>query len=269
MILAFDLDGVIYAGGDLIPGAAEAITLARRFGHDVYFISNNVQLNAAQLAGRLQGLGIDADPAEVVCATEIAADVVDALQPRPNRVLVLGTDAIAGPIARTGMEVVRGLTADPVDAVVLGIDSNIAFQDLAAAHRVIERDGAILVAPNNDASFATSGGTSPGVGAFVAALRASCGAEPVVVGKPAPHLFRHILEIEDATAENLLVIGDSLYSDIGGAISVGARSALVLTGVDSRTSTAALPPDRQPDYILNRLTDLPFAELAAGHPVSN
>jgi len=269
VILAFDLDGVIYAGGDLIPGAAEAVTLARRFGHRIYFISNNVQLSSVELAGRLQTLGVDVDPAEVVCATEVTADVVDALQPRPNRVLVLGTDAIAQPIARTGIEVVRGLTADLVDVVVLGIDTNIAFQDLAAAHRVIERDDAVLVAPNNDASFVTAGGTTPGVGAFVAALYASCGADPVIVGKPAPHLFQHILDIEGAEVDDLFVIGDSLYSDIGGAKSIGARSALVLTGISSRAEATALPADRQPDYVLDRLTDIPFAELAASRIVSN
>lgn len=269
MILAFDLDGVIYAGSQIIPGAAEGVTRARQLGHRIYFITNNVQLNSVQLAGRLQTYGVDADPAEIVCATEVTADVVDRLQPRPTRVLVLGTDSIADPVARTGIEVVRGLTAEPVDAVVLGIDTNIAFQDLAAAHRVIERDGAVLVAPNNDVSFATAGGTTPGVGAFVAALHASCGAKPIVVGKPAPHLFQHILEIEGATADNLLVIGDSLYSDIGGAISVGARSALVLTGIDTRAAAAALPADRRPDHIIDRLTDIPFHALAAEQPVSH
>ena len=268
MILAFDLDGVIYAGGDLIPGAAEAVSLARQFGHRVYFVSNNVRLSAVELAGRLQGLGVVADPAEVVCATEITADVVDALQPRPNRVLVLGTDAIAGPIIRTGIAVVRELKSDPVDAVVLGLDYNFSYSHLAAAHRAIERDGALLVAPNNDAAFATRGGSTPGVGAFVAALRASCGAEPIIVGKPAPHLFKHILEIEGSTADNLLVIGDSLYSDIGGARAIGAKSVLVLTGVGTRAEAAALPDDRQPDYIVDRLSEIPFDALAAVSPLS-
>ena len=267
MIVGFDLDGVIYAGARLIPGAAEGVTQARVLGHRTYFITNNVQLNAVELAVRLQTLGLDAGAREIVCATEVTADVVDRLRPRPERVLVLGTDSIAEPVARTGIEVVRELGSDPVDAVVLGVDTNFAYRHLTQAHRAIERDGAVLVAPNNDTSFATAGGTTPGVGAFVAALRASCGAEPVVVGKPAPHLFASILEREGATADDLLVIGDNLYSDVGGAKAAGARSALVLTGVDSRADAEALPVAERPDYIIERLTEIPFDAPAAARPV--
>ncbi|MDP6348459.1 MAG: HAD-IIA family hydrolase [Chloroflexota bacterium] len=268
MIVAFDLDGVIYAGARLIPGAAEGVARALALGHATYFITNNVQLNTVELVVRLQTLRLDADAAEVVCATEVTADVVDRLRPRPERVLVLGTDSIAEPVARTGIAVVRKLGKEPVDAVVLGIDTNFAYRHLTQAHRAIERDGAMLVAPNNDVSFATAGGTTPGVGAFVAALRASCGAEPVVVGKPAPHLFRNILEREGATAAELLVIGDNLYSDVGGAKAAGARSALVLTGVDSRADADALPAAERPDYIIERLTEIPFDAPAAAGPVA-
>ncbi|MDP6508338.1 MAG: HAD hydrolase-like protein, partial [Chloroflexota bacterium] len=140
------------------------------------------------------------------------------------RVLVLGTDSIAEPVARTGIAVVRKLGKEPVDAVVLGIDTNFAYRHLTQAHRAIERDGAMLVAPNNDVSF--------------------------------------------ATAAELLVIGDNLYSDVGGAKAAGARSALVLTGVDSRADADALPAAERPDYIIERLTEIPFDAPAAAGPVA-
>ncbi|MDP6756914.1 MAG: HAD hydrolase-like protein [Chloroflexota bacterium] len=224
MIVAFDLDGVIYAGARLIPGAAEGVARALALGHATYFITNNVQLNTVELVVRLQTLRLDADAAEVVCATEVTADVVDRLRPRPERVLVLGTDSIAEPVARTGIAVVRKLGKEPVDAVVLGIDTNFAYRHLTQAHRAVERDGAMLVAPNNDVSF--------------------------------------------ATAAELLVIGDNLYSDVGGAKAAGARSALVLTGVDSRADADALPAAERPDYIIERLTEIPFDAPAAAGPVA-
>lgn len=264
MIFAFDLDGVIYAGDELIPAAAAAVALARSFGHRTYFISNNSRQNSVEVAARLQLLGLDAAPREVVCATEITGLVVSRLEPPPRSVLVIGSDSLAVEVGRCGAQVYRYFSDSEVDAVVMGLDFGMTYDMILAAHRAIVRHGARFIAANDDVTFASAGGSVPGCGAFVRAIQLTTGATPIIVGKPAPQMFRRILDLESAGPGELVVFGDSLYADIGGAKAIGAKAVLVLTGVDSRDGAARAPSDQRPDWIIDSLHDLPLEQLTAG-----
>ncbi len=263
MIFAFDLDGVIYAGDELLGGAAEAVATARALGHATYFITNNSRQTPVELSFKLQSMGLDVAPREVISAVETAGRLVSGIDGPPRSAMVIGSQALREVIGNAGVRAYSFEETAPVDVLVLGLDHAINYHKLLAAHRVLERPNVHFVAVNNDVTFASDGGTVPGLGAIVSAVSAAAGRGPdFVAGKPEPHMFNRILDLEDAEAGDLIVFGDSLYSDVGGAKAVGARTALVLTGVDGREDAAGAPPERKPDWIIESLKAIPFDEIA-------
>ena len=261
LAFAFDLDGVIYAGEQLLSGAAEAVAEARNRGHSAYFLTNNSRQNSFELAAKLQRMGVGASPRDVISATEVAGLVVSRLRPRPRSVMVIGSDSLAIEIGRAGVEVLRGDDGAAAGAVVFGLDQEVSYEKLLAAHRAIAHFGAAFFAVNLDRTYASQGGTVPGCGAFAASVASSTGKRARLIGKPAPHMFRRILELEEASPDKLVVFGDSLDADVAGAKSAGARSVLVLTGVDSRAAAERASPRRRPDWIIEDLRSVPFDEI--------
>ena len=263
MIFAFDLDGVIYSGDEVLGGAAEAVATARALGYATYFITNNSRQASVELSVKLQSMGLDVAPSEVISAVETAGRLVSQIDGPPESAMVIGSPTLREVIGKSGVRAYSYNETGPVDVLVLGLDHAINYQKLLAAHKVLECPNVHFVAVNNDVTFASDGGTVPGLGAIVSAVSAAAGRSPdFVAGKPEPHMFNRILELEDAEAGELVVFGDSLYSDIGGAKAIGARTALVLTGVDGRDDAASAPPERKPDWIIDSLNAIPFAEIA-------
>ena len=126
----------------------------------------------------------------------------------------------------------------------------------APAHRLAAaiRDGAVWLACNADATFPTERGLVPGNGSMIAALRTATGSEPVVVGKPAPHMVREGLN--RGRFESPLVVGDRLETDIAGAAVVGLPSLLVLTGVSSASDVVYASADCRPTYVAENIRGL-------------
>jgi glycerol 3-phosphatase-2 len=117
-------------------------------------------------------------------------------------------------------------------------------------------DGAIWVATNADSTLPTSRGIAPGNGALLAAVTHGTGQSPEIVGKPYPRSYAIALERLGLPAEEVLAVGDRLDTDIEGARAAGLSSALVLTGVHDRADADAAPPERRPDFVVERIPDL-------------
>ena len=114
------------------------------------------------------------------------------------------------------------------------------------------RNGARFVATNTDRLMNVPGGFAPGTGATVAAIREATGQEPLVVGKPHPHMFHTAAARLDLSPGQVIMIGDNLETDIQGALAAGLQSVLVLTGVATAASVAA--SGIHPDLIVPDLT---------------
>jgi 4-nitrophenyl phosphatase len=135
--------------------------------------------------------------------------------------------------------------------VVVGLDAALTYQRLAEAVRSVFA-GAGFVATSFDSVLLTEQGIAPGSGAIVAAIRACVEAVPVCVGKPSPSMFQMAARQLGLLAEETLVVGDSLVSDIAGGKAVGARTALLLSGVPTHSGQDQL----QPDLVLAGLREL-------------
>lgn len=244
-----DLDGTVYHGAKVIPGAAEAVAQVRRSGAALRFVTNNAAKAPESVAEHLRSLGIEAEPAEVSTSSQAAAAVLaERLEPG-SVVLVVGTEALVAEVEAVRMSTVREAT-DEVAAVVQGHSTETAWSDLAEACLAI-RAGALWVACNVDATLPAERGQLPGNGSMVAALRTATDAEPVVAGKPEAPLF----EAAAASAESAsaLVVGDRLDTDIAGAVAAGMDALAVLTGVATPYALLTAPPEQRPRYLADHV----------------
>lgn len=251
-VVMFDLDGVLYLGSAAVSGAAEQVHRVRHRGTTVAFVTNNASRTPAQVATRLRGLGMDADPSDVVTSAQAAARLVAEQVPAGAAVLVVGGEGLEVALSEQGLRPVRSL-ADGPSAVVQGYSPDVAWTHLAEASYAVA-DGLPWVASNTDRTIPTARGLAPGNGMLVAAVAAASGGTPRVAGKPRAPLFDEtVLRVG---GRRPLVVGDRLDTDIEGANEVGADSLLVLTGVSGVDEVAAADPVRRPAYLAPDLRGL-------------
>ena len=244
-----------------MPHAPEGVAAARAAGMRVAYVTNNASRPPAVVAERLSGLGIPAEPQEVVTSAQAAARVLAERLPPGAVVLVVGAPALADEVRSAGLVPVSALDdagPDGVAAVVQGLSPDTCQRDLAEA-AVALRGGALWVAANTDLTLPSVRGPLPGNGAFVALLQAVTGLAPLVAGKPDPALHRE--SVERVAARTPLIVGDRLDTDVLGAVRGGADSLLVLTGVTDRGGLLAAPVGSRPTYVSSDLRG-----LAEPHP---
>ncbi len=259
----FDMDGVMYRGGQLIDGAAEAVATVRNLGLPLFFVTNNSREAPLELAAKLQQMGVDAGPEEIISAVVATVEYLKRLDPSPDSVLVLGGVGLAANIEAAGFSLASFDDDEPIDVVVAGCDFGLTYDRLARATRGLVMHDAAYIAVNQDSLLPMSNGPMPGAGAIVGALSAATGLEPLVVGKPSPHLFNLAAERSGVAPEDLVILGDLLDADIAGANAIGATGVLVLTGSTTRAAAEAAEGELRPDLVVDNLFQLPYDLLLA------
>ena len=257
----FDLDGTIYLGDQLLPGARRLVETLRDRGKKVAFLSNNPTRDPQMYAEKLTRLGIRTPPSEIV--NTVVTMTRWLLQNHP--------DATVFPIAEEPLK--RSLTeagirtserAEEIDLVVASYDRTFEYRKLQIAFDAIWYHGrARLVTTNPDRYCPFPGGRGePDAAAIVAAIEACTGAKcEVNVGKPDPLMLETILEIMGLDARDCVMTGDRLYTDIRMALDAGMPSAAVLTGETTTEMLAAEPPENMPAFVLDRIDRLIPARL--------
>jgi len=220
----FDLDGCVWQGSTLIPGAGETLTALHRAGRGVAFLTNNSRATGAEMCAKLHGLGLPWVE-HALTPLEILGQVV-AERYGPSRVLVIGAPELAAVVAAAGHEVLGVADFRKATVVAVGNDFDLSYDRLAAAARAAAA-GAPLVTPNVDPRLPIENGDFlPGCGALVAAVCAAAGVSPIVIGKPEPPLFRIALRRLGLAPAQAAMVGDSPESDVAGGRGVGMRTVL-------------------------------------------
>ncbi|HKG51994.1 MAG TPA: HAD-IIA family hydrolase [Actinomycetales bacterium] len=251
-VLLLDLDGVVYVGPLAVPGAPEALALARRAGARLAFVTNNAARPPDVVARHLSDLGIDAEPADVVTSAQAAASMLAAELPAGARVLAVGGEGLRQALTARGLTPVASAEDGPV-AVVQGFAPETSWTMLLEACVGVHA-GLPWVATNTDLTIPTPRGTAPGNGALVEVVRVTTGGTPRVAGKP----FRPLMDEScvRTNARRALVVGDRLDTDIAGAHAAGLPSLLVLTGVSGAPELLRAEPRLRPTYLASDLFGL-------------
>jgi HAD superfamily hydrolase (TIGR01450 family) len=260
LLLLVDLDGVVYRGAAPVPGVAAVLADRAARGDDVVYVTNNSMHYRADYVTRLAAMGAPITPDTVVSSARATALHLVGHETAVRRVLVLGANGLERELRDVGLEVVtaghaatrmhqEGIdgwsAAGAPDAVVTGLDPNLTYLRLAAAADCV-RAGARFIATNRDPTYPTERGLRPGAGSIAAALEATTGVTPYVIGKPSPHLLELAAEAVGRPVREAVMIGDGIHSDLAAARAVGARCVFMLTGVTTREQLAALPAEDAP-----------------------
>jgi len=249
----FDMDGVLYRGNTVLPGAPELIARLRRGGIPFLFLTNNSTTPSGEVARKLCGMGIEAASEEIMTSADATAEFL-AIEYRSARVLVIGEAGIRQALTAVGFE----LTTDPrlADVVVVGMDREATYERLKHASLAIQR-GARFIATNLDASLPSEEGLIPGAGSLVGMLEIASGVKAQAIGKPAPDIFRQALVRLGVSHEISATVGDRPETDIVGGQAARLKTIAVLTGVAKRDAFMAMQPP--PDWVFADLNELSSA----------
>lgn len=240
----FDISGTLLCGLEPIPGAPEAVE-AMRARWTVRYFTNNPGLHSEQATERLQAAGFAARASDVVSAAAMTAAYV-AEQFSGKRVLVLGGDGLRGVCAAQTLVVVDEL---PIDVVVVGGAGRLDSARLTLACRAIW-EGAALVSTGLDKRVAGAAGELyPGTGSIVKAIEWATHVQADVRGKPSPWAAQAALRLLGTSGAASVVVGDSCDEDVALGKEMGARTALVLSGVTTERDLARLPAALRPDAV--------------------
>lgn len=254
-----DLDGTVYLSGRPIPGAAAALAAIRAAGVRVLFVSNNPHRDAAAYADRLTGIDIPTTAADVLTSGGILADWLRAELPGA-RALVLGEANLLVELTAVGLKIVD--KAAQTDVVVASFDRTFTYAKWREAFDAL-RAGARFVATNPDPTCPVDGGEVPDCGGIIAALETTTGRSvEQIAGKPSPLVVSAALERLGASADEVLVVGDRLATDIELGVRSGLATALVMTGI---TTPELLEQEERslPTHVLDSIAELP-ALLGSG-----
>ncbi len=256
---AVDLDGTVYLGDTLLPGADRAIAALRAVGARVVFLSNNPLYTRDDYAAKLTRLGIPTRPEEVINSSMVLVRHLTATAPGA-RLFVIGEESVKRELRAAGFCLVEA--PDQVDYVVACFDRTFDYRKLKIGFNALRR-GARFIATNRDPYCPTPDGGLPDAGAVVAALEAATGrALEEVVGKPSPIMARVLLEHLGTQPEDTLVVGDRLETDVALGRAMGSATAVVLTGATTEEMVERCP--EPPEFVLDSLADV-LPEGFAGH----
>ncbi|MFN3285108.1 MAG: HAD-IIA family hydrolase [bacterium] len=256
---AVDLDGTVYLGDMLLPGADRAIAALRGAGARVVFLSNNPLYTRDDYAAKLTRLGIPTQPEDVINSSMVLVRHLTATA-AGARLFVIGEDSVKQELRAAGFCLVED--PDRVDYVVACFDRTFDYRKLKIGFDALRR-GARFIATNRDPYCPTPDGGLPDAGAVVAALEAATGrALEEVVGKPSPIMARALLEHLGTRPEDTLVVGDRLETDVALGRAMGSATAVVLTGATTREMVERCP--EPPEFVLGSLADV-LPERSEGH----
>lgn len=246
----FDLDGTVYRGDTLVPGAVHTIAALRAAGRRVAFLSNKPLQTRADYAAKLTRLGIPARADEVVNSSLVLARRLSALDPGASA-FVIGEPPLIAELAASGLEVRRD---HRVRWVVIAFDRTFDYAKLNTALQAV-RGGARMIATNPDRTCPTEDGEIPDCAGMIAAVEAVTGQRVEgIVGKPSLIMLEVALAALGVPAGDCVIVGDRIETDIVMGKGRGLATVLVLSGItradDPRIAEIA------PDAVIGSIREL-------------
>ena len=251
-----DMDGVIYRGKELIPGAQEFVGHMRENAIPFLFLTNNSEQTPLDLQRKLAGMGIHGlTPDNFITASIATAQFLHAQRPHSSA-YVVGGNGLAAELYKVGYSI----TESSPDYVVVGKTANFNYATMRKAAQLIDA-GAKFIGTNPDMIDPVEGGTEPAAGTILAAIEAATGRKPYVVGKPNSLMMIYARQMLGAHAEDCVMIGDRMDTDIVGGLEAGMRTALVLSGVSSAATVEQFP--YRPDFVFDSVGTIDWDALHA------
>ena len=243
-----DMDGVLVTGSNIVPGANKFIERLKARGAKYLVLTNNPRYTPGDLSHRLQRIGLDIPPENILTSALATARFLVAQKPE-GTAFVIGESGLTGAIHEVGYVI----TDHDPDYVVLGETNSMDYEQITQAIRFVSA-GAHFIATNPDPSGPGEDGLVPACGAMAALIERASGVSPFFVGKPNPLMMRIALNYLGAHSENSVMIGDRMDTDIVTGIQSGLETILVLTGVTREEDVRRFP--YQPTRVVRSIAEI-------------
>jgi len=234
-----DLDGVLYVGGNPIPGVRECLEKMDEMGCSNRFVSNSTRRCRDSVALRLKGLGYDIPANHIFTPSLKAIDIMKSSG--RDRCFLLTAGDVFRDFETAGIHIAD----ENVDYIVVGDAGNdFTFNRLNQALRLI-LNGAEILALEKDRYWMEPEGLVMSTGPFVAALEYASGKKAELMGKPSPEFFQMALSDLEVGPEDAAMVGDDILTDVKGAQEMGMQGILVKTGKyrDDLAASSGVVPD--------------------------
>ncbi|MGC3964801.1 MAG: HAD-IIA family hydrolase [Rhodocyclaceae bacterium] len=249
-----DMDGVIYRGKQLIPGANEFVQRLLAAQTPFLFLTNNAEQTPLDLKIKLEQLGIEGVTTDNFITSAMATAMFLKQQKEHASAYVLGGGGLISALYNVGFS----MSESNPDYVVVAKSTTFNFDQLKKAVRLID-NGAKFIGTNPDMIDPIEGGNEPAAGTILAAISAATGKKPYIVGKPNALMMTLATRKLGVHAEEAVMIGDRMDTDIVGGLEAGMKTALVLSGVTTPEIMSHFP--YKPDYVFNNVGEIDPAVL--------
>lgn len=223
-----DMDGVIYHGSSLLPGADAFVSWLKDEGKEYLFLTNNSSLTPRELRLRLERMGIDV-PEEHFYTSALATAAFLAEQSPGCSAYVIGEAGLLNALYDVGIVM---NDVDP-DYVVVGESKSYTLETITRATNLV-LGGAKLIGANSDVSGPVDGGIAPACGALVAPIEMATGVHAYFCGKPNPLMMRTGLRKLGCHSAEAVMVGDRMDTDVISGLESGMATILVLSGISTK-----------------------------------
>ena len=245
-----DLDGTMYHGTNILPGAKDFINHLVRNNIEFIFLTNNSSRTQTQAANHMLKMGFENIKPEMFYTSAMAAaDTISRLYPNKRKAAYIGENGMRKALIDYGFIIEH----DKPDFLFVGLDRNATYRDYSFAIRAL-KTGAILVGTNNDRILLSEDGENIGNGSVVAMFEYAADVEAIKIGKPHPAIIEGALRYANVIKDDVIIIGDNLETDIKLGVNAGIETILVTTGINTMEDCYRL--DIKPTYIVDKLSTL-------------
>lgn len=250
----FDLDGTIYLSEHLIPGATDLLEEIRNQGKHFTFLTNNSSSSKEQYLEKFKRLGIEVTEKEILTSTDATLRYLK--QQMMKKIVLLATPEVEKEFEEAGFFLVkeRGLKAD---CVVLTFDLTLTYEKLWTAYDYLVK-GIPYIASHPDYLCPLKEGFKPDVGSFISLLKTASNREPLIIGKPNHYMIEEAMERFGVQKQEIVIVGDRLYTDIRTGLRNGVTAVAVLSG--ETTEEMLENTEDKPDYVFPSVKEI-FEEI--------
>ena len=274
----FDCDGVLWRESSLLPNVAETLKMLRKHNKNLIFVTNNATKSRLQYSKKFEKFGLKVSESEVFGSSYASAVYVrDILKlPKNKKVWVEGTEGLEIELQDAGYQTVGGSKLpsldkplniedkdDPINnidpevgAAVVGLDPKINYHRIAVTMQYLLNPDVHFIATNPDSTFPGKGRLLPGAGMAVSAVETCVNRKGIICGKPSKGMMDAIIKSQKIDKSRSIMVGDRFDTDILFGLNNGLSTLLVLSGIESPETLAALDPEQKPTYYANKLGDL-------------
>jgi len=243
-----DMDGVIYHGNMILPGAKDFVDWLTREKKNYLFLTNASDKTPKELQEKMRRLGITVDKTVFYTSALATAMFLNSQKPKGSAFIV-GEAGLINALYNVGYTMNN---VDP-DYVVIGGTSTYTYDAIERAVNMVLK-GAKLIGTNPDVTGPIEGGIAPATKALISPIEMATGKTAYFVGKPNPLMMRNALKKINVQREEAIIIGDRMDTDIIAGIESEIDTALVLSGISDENTVNEFP--YFPKYVLNGVVDI-------------